>query len=735
MRKMLFRKIKKRKIQSIGIVSITLLWMFVVAFSLNLYSTNNAFKKDYFEATQVEDFNFIPVDFTAVDDLADKYNFSYEAQYTRDFEEDGTTYRLISRTEDIDVPYVVEGKISGEADEVMINPEYAKENKVVVGDTLTIQGKEYQVTAVANLVNYIKMHVSDSNFNYDASSQALVLMDEEEILSLEEGEIGVRYLARFTDAVGEEESEYLAEVLRSDEFATVTAQKDNTSISALDGKISVYFLLTVISLCVLSVIIVLLLVMFNFILINEDRKQIGVLRANGMKRFTIWRAYLAMVVGLMLPSGILGFTAGSIAAPYFDEILGRDISLPVLDFKIHPEFIGMISGIILWIALLATVLATSGILTRTITELLKNNKVKNVSRFEKFVKKVIRPRNVVRRMKLSFAVRSKLLLILVLFSVFAAGVQFLLSYTIYNMNSKMIQVQSESMNFENQVYFSENILETEEDNQYFARLEGVAVADNTSVEIYAMTKGDKIDLGQEEIKAGNVVLNQTSAQILKAKEGDTVTLAVGEKEKDFTVQYICDRIVGKEVFADYQALLDEGFIEEGYNGMYTDRSDIAEEGNVARVLSRQEIIDTYTQSEDVIKAASIIMAVLGVLIPVILITITVSVLISQNKREITILKANGVGERNMNKMIYGAYNIFLVLGIAISIPYSFMIMQIILSIAVKASGIKYPAQIDPRGILTSVCMTTIIYYGTMFILKRRKKLGVEETRYDTCLKL
>ncbi|SFC13007.1 ABC transporter permease [Butyrivibrio sp. YAB3001] len=730
MKKMLFRKIKKRKIQSIGIIAITLLWMFVVAFSLNLYSTNNAFKKDYFEATNVEDFNFVPTDFSALDDLADKYQFKYEAQYTRDFEENGLTYRLISKTEDIDVPYVTEGKLSDDADQVIVNPEYAEKSSVLVGNTLKIQGKEYTVTAIANLVNYVKMHVSDSNYNYDPKNQLLVIMDKDELLSLEEGELGVRYLAKFSGISEETKSDVLAEILRSDEFITVTGQADNSSITALDGKISVYFLLTVISLCVLSVIIVILLIMFVYILISEDRKQIGILKANGMKSLTIWNSYLLMILSLMLPSGIAGFIAGSFAAPYFDEILGRDISLPVLDFEIHPEFVGMISGIILWIALLSTVLATVGILNKTVTELLKNNKIKNVSKFEKFVKKVVRPKNVVRRMKVSFAVRSKLLLILVLFSVFAAGVQFLLSYTIYNMNNKMISVQTESMNFENQVYFSEKVKDTEEGNQYFARVEGVSTADNTSVQIYALTEGDKIDYGKDGIKPGNVILNQTAAEILKVKEGDQLKLAIGEKEVEFTVEYVCNRIVGKEVFADYQSLVDEEIIEEGFSGMYTDKKDIAVEGNIVNVMSKQEIIDNYKQSEDVIKAASVIMAVLGVMIPVILITITVSVLISQNKREITILKANGVGERSMNRMIYGAYNIFLVLGIAISIPYSFMIMQIIFSIAVKASGIKYPAEIDPKGILVSVCMTTIIYYGTMFILKHKKKLGVEEARYD-----
>ena len=133
----------------------------------------------------------------------------------------------------------------------------------------------------------------------------------------------------------------------------------------------------------------------------------------------------------------------------------------------------------------------------------------------------------------------------------------------------------------------------------------------------------------------------------------------------------------------------------------------------------------YEESQDVIKAGSVILAVLGIII-----AITVSVLISQNQKEIAILRANGITERGMNKMIYKAYNVFLILGIGISIPYSFMILQIIFSIAVKASGIKYPVEIDIFGIAISIIMTLVIYFGTMFVLRLKNKVSVERITYD-----
>jgi hypothetical protein len=59
-----------------------------------------------------------------------------------------------------------------------------------------------------------------------------------------------------------------------------------------------------------------------------------------------------------------------------------------------------------------------------------------------------------------------------------------------------------------------------------------------------------------------------------------------------------------------------------------------------------------------------------------------------------------------------------------------MILQIIFSIAVKASGIKYPVEMDSIGILFAVGMTLCIYFGTMFILKFKNRTSVERITYD-----
>ena len=105
-------------------------------------------------------------------------------------------------------------------------------------------------------------------------------------------------------------------------------------------------------------------------------------------------------------------------------------------------------------------------------------------------------------------------------------------------------------------------------------------------------------------------------------------------------------------------------------------------------------------------------------------------LISQNKKEIYVFKANGIKNKIMNRMVYGSYNGFLLIGILISIPYSFFILNLICSIAVKASGVRYPSDPDAVGIAFAVLMTLIVYFGTMLVLRFRHNGNMEKILND-----
>lgn len=733
MNKMIFRSFSKKKIQTTGIILLTFLWMFIASMSVNLYSANNQFQEDYFSESNTEDLEFIPKEGTDVEALAEKYDLDYEARYINDLISDGVSYRVISAADKIDKPHIVEGNGLSAAGDVLVNKEYADENNLSVSDNITISGKEYKVAGIMNLSDYIRMHVRNDSLSYDPEKEALIMASADDTLAIEGGKLSVVYKAKFKDVSDETISEHTSELVRSKDIASITFRDDNSYINGLGGKISIYFMLTVISLFIMSVMIAVMLIMFIYILISENKKNVGVLVANGLPRAKIFFGYLRAVVSLMLPAAIVGYIAGSVIAPEFNRLLETDLSIPEVKFNFEPIFFGVFMWIVLFVGLIAAVFGTRSILRLDIINMLRDSKIKSISKFEKFVKKITKNSSIEKKIKTSFAIRSKLLLVLVLFSVFAAGVEFFLSYSIYRFPQNICDAQEESMDFESQVYFSQPIDKNTEGDQYYYELKAIGQGkkDNVIVTVTALEDGKLLNIGGHPAD-GEAILNKTSADVLKAKKGDKIKLKIYDKEIEVKVASVSDRVAGKEIFIDHAWLAGENVIENKYNGMFTADTSVTVDSNenYASVITKSGILENYEGSQQVMKYGSIILGVLGIVIPVILIAVTVSVLISQNKKEIYVFKANGIKNKIMNRMVYGSYNGFLFLGVLISIPYSFVILNLICSIAVKASGIRYPSDLDAAGIAFAVLMTCIVYFGTMLVLRFRNSGNMEKIRND-----
>ena len=733
MNKMIFRSFSKKKIQTAGIILLTFLWMFVASMSVNLYSANNKFQKEYFSETNAEDLEFVPAEGTDVEAFAAKYDLDYEERYINELVSDGVSYRVISSAEKIDKPHITDGNSLSAAGEILVNKEYADKNDVSVSDTVTISGKSYKVAGIMTLPDYIRMHVRNDSLSYDPEKEALIMASAEDTAAIKGGKLSVVYKAKFKDISDEKISDHTSELVRSREIASVTFRADNSSMNGLGGKISIYFMLTVISLCIMSVMIAVMLIMFIYILINENKKNVGVLVANGLPRKKMFFGYLGTVAGLMLPSAVAGYITGSLFAPVFNRLLETDLSLPEMKFSFEPLFFGLFMWIVLFVGIIAAVFGTRSILKLSTVDMLRDTKVVGISRFEKLVKKLTKKSSIEKKIKTSFAIRSKLLLILVLFSVFAASVEFFLSYSIYRFPKNICDAQEESMNFESQVYFRQPAEKSTEGDQYFYELKamGKGGKDDVIVTVNALEDGALLDIGGHPA-AGEAILNKTSADVLKAKKGDSIKLEIYDKEIEVKVAGISDRVAGKEVFIDHTWLAGENVIENKYSGMFTSDATITVDSseNYSSVLTRSSILESYESSQQIMKYGSIILGVLGILIPVILIAVTVSVLISQSKKEIYVFKANGMKNKIVNRMVYGSYNGFLLIGVLISIPYSFFILNLICSIAVKASGVRYPSDLDAAGVGFAVLMTFIVYFGTMLVLRFKHNGNMEKILND-----
>lgn len=734
MNKMLLRELKKHKIQTSGIILMIVLWMVIASFLLNIYLHNLDFEKTYSEKTNVEDFNFIPGGTNAanIDELAQRYDFEYESRNSVDFVDKGIDYRVLQHTDKIDKAYIVEGAQPDTADALMINKEYGKAKNIKVGDIISLQDKNYTVTGLFTAPDYLQMHVREGVASYDANSQALVLVNDKELDNFS-GDKNYLYVGKFKSDLGDDQKTSLSEKMTlSSDFLYLTFKSDNPNVSFYSAKNSTYKIVTYVTVIVLANIVGLLIVLFLYTSIRNNKKQVGILKANGYSNGQIFFSYWGVALILIVPAAIIGYFGGYGISPYINKILMSDVSVPITGIKLNYVLFGILTLFNVYIALIATLFGVISILKQPVVELMKTKNIKRVTLFERVVFKLYPSKNFRNKIKISFAIRSKLLIFLVIFSAFAAGVEFFMTAIFYQIPNTVQEVQSESMNYENEVYTYQIDKKLDISGQYYYKETGVVGkgSNKTTTKIIGLEDGNLVKLkdGSKDLNGllkDGAVVNTVLAKNLGIRAGDDLKVQLADKEFTIHVAAISSRVVGKEVFIGRSYLVDNNFIPAKYNGFYTQQADISKSTDkaIVSVVSKKQIIESLENTKTVMQSSSKLLLILGVIIPLVILVIAVSFLIANNKNEIYTLESNGFQKEDIARLIYRSYDIFMILGVLISVPYTYILLSLIFSLAAKA-GVYYPIRMDFITIAFGIVMTSIVYFVTLFVMSNKYKSRV-----------
>lgn len=732
MNKMLLRELLKQKVQTTGIVLMVALWAVIASFLLIIFLHNSEFEEVYFEQSKIEDFSFIPnIDYLdKIEDLSSQYQFTYESRYSVDFDENGEEFRVLENTREIDKAYIVKGKTLEDEGSILINQEYGKDNHIEAGDSFELQGKTYIVSGLFTTPDYLQMHVREGLTTYDAESQALIIVSDDDFKNFE-GEQNLLYIAKFGSELSDNQKENLSkEMTLSGKFNQLVFRNDNSNISIYSSKNKIYKLVAYITVGVLANIVGLLIVLFLYTNIRNNKKQIGILKANGFKDRRIFLNYFFISFILIVPAAIIGCLIGFSLSPYINKLLMSDISIPASPFNFNLELFIVITLFNVYISLIATVFGVIVVLNQPVIELMKSKNIKQVTKFEKVILKLYQPRNFWKKIKISFAIRSKLIIFLVVFSSFAAGIQFYMTAIFYQLPETVQHIQSSSMDYTNEVHIYQSDEKLIIQGQYFKQSTGVVYKDSNGMKasIIGLEEGNLIKLNQGNTSLNDLldegaIINKVLSRNLNIKVNDNIEVQINYKKCSIPVVGISDRVVGREVFIGYNYMVEHSLIDNGFNGFYTNEPvSKSDDPSIVSIISKEQTINNLESTKVVMQSASKILLVLGTLIPVIILIVSVTFLVASNKNEISTLEANGFQSKQIDKLIYRSFDGFMLIGILISVPYTYFLLSMIFTLASRSSGIYYPVDMSITTILFGVIMTSIVYFATLFIVSRQNNL-------------
>ncbi|MGL6008713.1 MAG: ABC transporter permease, partial [Culicoidibacterales bacterium] len=390
------RSLKNHKVQTLGLM--TLVIFSTLLYSMMTYSNDVIYvgSDEYFATQKQEDFSFAPkieldqADLTAIfteynipfteladgdisdvfvkydvdlqpylakqaEQLAVEYNFSVEAReqkmFTDTVDEVNRHFLAIKTTEEVNLPYIVEGSLPKSDDEVTMNEPFLKANNLAVGDQYEIKGKMYTISGSVYDVDQVFPIVSNESPMYIAETDAILHVTDAEFGRLDV-ESQTLYSAKFNDSA---DVETQFEALDDEQFQYIMGIDANPRVSILSSRAEMSNVMSTIMLAFLSGITAIMVALTIRRQINNEKEQIGVLKALGYRRAEIMASYFVYAIVIGLGGAIIGYWLGYGLAYPVSDILRSMLNMPA--FEIAPlldrTIIGMfgpmiIIGIVSW---------------------------------------------------------------------------------------------------------------------------------------------------------------------------------------------------------------------------------------------------------------------------------------------------------------------------------------------------------------------------------------------------
>ena len=269
--------------------------------------------------------------------------------------------RLYKTTDEINHSCLMEGEFPQNDSEIAIDRMHADNNKIKVGDTIRVQGKDMKVSGYIAMVNYSTLYEKNTDSMFDAISFNVALVTPDAFDSFD---VSIHYNYAWMydreklgdkaiDLTASEEEQKEQEKILSDNYMLALATQSAVAENELKdfvpryGNMAVKFAKEDLSgdEVMVGILLYIFIVMIAFIFgvtitstINKEASAIGTLRASGYTKGELVRHYMSVPVVVTLISSIIGNVLGYTAFKFVVvSMYYNSYSLPTYVTLWNPE--------------------------------------------------------------------------------------------------------------------------------------------------------------------------------------------------------------------------------------------------------------------------------------------------------------------------------------------------------------------------------------------------------------
>ncbi|MEG0282073.1 MAG: ABC transporter permease [Clostridia bacterium] len=694
-----------------------------------------------------------------VKDAKTKYDFSYQIEKAKISTEEKFIYKAMVYNKDakLNIPYLVDGKMPEAEDEITLLPAFARENKIGIGDIYSIGSKEYEVVGFAYAPDHIYPMLSFNSPIFDERYNSIVYMKNDTFENFS-GIKEVAYVAKFNDDKKQLEIDEMKQMFEENkdiEFSMMTVAR-KARIQMLEMEIANDRLFAEYFLYLLLGISVFIIVVVTKKRIEDEKLQIGVLKALGYRSMQIAISYLVYPLVGAIIGGTIGYFIGIYMHEFITTLLVSYFNLPVDGFVFSLKYLYVSVGIPALVLSLLTFIISMIMLRHKPLYLLKEGSNLKVNFFNRFISKITRGFSFRTRFKYSLASRSLGKLFIVTLTSFCCGLLLVLILIGMNLFSSMIMSTFNGLNFDYMVSYAntkegksktedyifekslvvDKVLKQDlEDEEKYT--EEVPKREDFKVTLDGVEPKMKyMDVTDKEGKKiltklkeeNSIIINKNVKEILEVEIGDKLIFKNEDDGKEYALKIIGvqESFMGSAGYMEREKMSQIYGLENAYNKKYTklekygnmsdlDKKELDEITGIFGVSDLKRNMETQMEASN-----AIIYVIIGFasFMALIIIAVIANIVIEENKKTISLMKVMGYENKRISAVVLNIYTPFVIVAYLASIPVMKGILVLIIKTLTKDLDFAIPIELSMFKAAVGLVGLLIAYYGAIFASRK-----------------
>lgn len=730
------RKIKRNMIHNKSTYLITFILLILstalfTVFNTSIYEINkniNQFKDEY----KVADANFSAANkLIDIKELESKFNVVIEEMKYKDVLYNNTYIRVYQNRSKLNLVKGDNSLIKVNDNQIYINKEFYNNHNLNVGDKININNKEFILKGISNSPDYIHMLQNSSSVFANKQSFAIAFINKSDFESFDSPSIC--YGIKFNKDNRKEFKKYINE---NNVLTSWTDKQNDLKISAINGDLEAF---SVIGDTVPLVIILLVSLLIGIVLwrlVRNEISQLGTLYALGYNKKKIVKHYMFYPLFITIISGIIGQVLSFFCTDIFKRAIEIEYSLP--EFTINMNFKYMIISILLPVIIIVplNLIVILFTLKHKPIDLIKNKLQDNkISFFEKLISKT--KLSFRRKFQIKDLARNKGRSILTFCSiVFSSILLFFVFYITDSLDNIIIKGYDEP----NQYSYMYNMESYGTEDVNGEKIWNIPVytkqkgKDEISFMLEGHEKSEKLFVLKDDenntLSFNDVIITKSLANRLNIKQGDTLKFYSNLDETIFKVKidHVAKTYLNDVLYVPIDLIYKETEIPDGsYSCIISNDKINFKNDKLASITTKDDMLIGIFNLVSPLRLIMYFVGIVASIIGAALIYVIISMVIDENKINISMFKILGYSNRKITSIILNLNDLIVLFAYICSIFISKYVINMLFIRMTRNTQYTLEAKISIDSVLIVTGILWLIYEFSKIATRRKiLKIPMEE---------